>query len=332
LHRSGRGEAGTGCGNRCRASSAIRSRVGARRAREKVTRRQGRGPVPCRIRKGSPFADGFGQRAENPHCPAHEDELSRRAPAPRSRLEAHEMPAARQRLAHADDRGRRHVHDGAIDPAPQPVAELERIPPVTLLGGAVHSVVPIPASTEISGPSISGDFAKFISLRPDRDVVGFRKVEDDALSLVGRLEVFRLHRTGGRERAWASAGHPRHSRSTNRPRSCEGCPERDTAGDRNCKSAALVPPQDRVCHKGKGVRRAVRQRGRVYGRRRKSPVDIDTSRSAGSRAAPLSTNGDRGQWPPVIRRDHPLSVPRSRSGCADGANGCGWPLKTGLLS
>ena len=51
------------------------------------------------------------------------------------RLEAHEMPAARQRLAHAGDRGRRHVHDGAIDPAPQPVAELERIPPVTLLVG-----------------------------------------------------------------------------------------------------------------------------------------------------------------------------------------------------
>src|SRR5262249_60915465 len=48
-------------------------------------------------------------------------------------LEAHEVPPARQRLAQPGNGARRHMHDGAIDPAPQAVAELEGIPPVTLL-------------------------------------------------------------------------------------------------------------------------------------------------------------------------------------------------------
>jgi hypothetical protein len=52
-------------------------------------------------------------------------------------LEPHEVAPPRERLAQPHHRARRHVHDGAIDPAPQAVAELEGIAPVTLLGGAV---------------------------------------------------------------------------------------------------------------------------------------------------------------------------------------------------
>jgi hypothetical protein len=95
------------------------------------------------------------------------------------------------------------------------------------------------------------------SLRLACDVVGFRAVRDHALPVVGRREAVCLGRLGSPARAWASAGQPRPSRSTNRPRSCAGRRATDTAAVRNCKSAALGPQQDRVCHMGRGVGRAV---------------------------------------------------------------------------
>src|SRR5262249_10853070 len=41
------------------------------------------------------------------------------------------------------------------------------------------------------------------------------------------------------------------------PRSCAGCRETDTAGVHNCTPAALVAPQDRVCHMEREVGRVV---------------------------------------------------------------------------
>ena len=60
--------------------------------------------------------------------------------------------------------------------------------------------------------------ASELSVGPDRDVAGSPEVQDDVLPVVGRREVVWRDRTGGPERAWASAGHPRSSRSANRPR------------------------------------------------------------------------------------------------------------------
>jgi hypothetical protein len=73
------------------------------------------------------------QRCEELPPPDLGAETPAEAPQPRAaeepfdrvhlrRLEAHEVPAARQRLAQPGDRARRHVHDGPIDPAPQSVA------------------------------------------------------------------------------------------------------------------------------------------------------------------------------------------------------------------
>jgi hypothetical protein len=147
--------------DRANAGNGLQPAEGRREGGARDVRRQGRFQrAPLRSRTAPEGAVWFdvvpqlavpcqrGEQLRPPHLGAQTPtQVAQAGPAEESLhgvhlrgLQPHEVAAAAEELAKPGDGGRRHMHDGAIDPLPPPqaIAQLERIPAVTFLGRPVR--------------------------------------------------------------------------------------------------------------------------------------------------------------------------------------------------